>query len=153
MKIKLENFMKPNLIRQRCFQKVEILFLIFVCSLTQFHAEENHKGSYTNLTEALKNPNEVRILDLSRSKLKILPKEIGQLQNLQILNSENNQLTTLPKEIGKLQNLQELHLQNNQLTTLPEEIGQLQNLKVLHLNNNNSLLFQKKSENYKIYKS
>ncbi len=130
--------MKPNLIRPY-FQKVEILFLIFVCSLTQFHAEENYttkEGLYTNLTEALKNPNEVRILDLSRSKLKILPKEIGQLQNLQILNSENNQLTTLPKEIGKLQNLQELHLQNNQLTTLPEEIGQLQNLKVLHLNNN-----------------
>ncbi|MGJ4718351.1 leucine-rich repeat domain-containing protein, partial [Leptospira interrogans] len=64
--------MKPNLIRQRCFQKVEILFLIIVCSLTQFHAEENHttkEGLYTNLTEALKNPNEVRILDLSHNQL------------------------------------------------------------------------------------
>lgn len=92
--------MKPNLIRQRCFQKVEILFLIFVCSLTQFHAEENHKGSYTNLTEALKNPKDVRILYLSHNQLTTLPEEIGQLRKLQQLNLSRNPIAS--KEIQKI---------------------------------------------------
>ncbi|EJP12921.1 leucine-rich repeat domain-containing protein [Leptospira interrogans] len=125
--------MKPNLIRPY-FQKVGILFLIFVCFLTEFQAEEDYKGSYTNLTEALKNPKDVRILYLSHNQLTTLPEEIGQLQNLQTLLLNYSQLTTLPKEIGQLKNLQELDLSASRLTILPKEIGQLQNLQYLDLN-------------------
>ncbi|EMS89038.1 leucine-rich repeat domain-containing protein, partial [Leptospira noguchii] len=49
---------------------------------------------------------------------------------------EDNQLKTLPKEIGQLKNLQELDLHNNQLATLPKEIGQLKNLQFLNLSQN-----------------
>jgi len=75
-------------------------------------------------------------LDLNNNQLATLPEEIGQLVNLQRLNLNNNQLATLPKEIGQLVNLQELDLNNNQLATLPKEIGQLVNLQRLNLNNN-----------------
>ncbi|WP_000541501.1 leucine-rich repeat domain-containing protein, partial [Leptospira interrogans] len=47
----------------------------------------------------------------------ILPKEIGQLQNLQYLDLNDNQLTTLPEEIKQLQNLRELNLGDNSITS------------------------------------
>ncbi|WP_078125502.1 hypothetical protein [Leptospira alexanderi] len=65
--------------------KKGVLLLILLCFLSQLKAEE--KRIYDNLTEALQNPTDVRILYLY-----------------------DNQITTFPKEIGKLQNLRELHL-------------------------------------------
>ncbi|EQA64203.1 leucine rich repeat protein [Leptospira alexanderi serovar Manhao 3 str. L 60] len=47
-----------------------------------------------------------------------------------------NKLATLPKEIGQLRNLEELHLHYNLIITLPKEIGKLQNLYELHLVSN-----------------
>src|SRR6266700_1308234 len=72
-------------------------------------------------------------LDLSDLQLAELPREIGQLTNLQTLSLEDNQLTQLPREIGQLTNLQTLSLEGNQLTQLPREIGQLTNLRRLSL--------------------
>ncbi|PIB13801.1 hypothetical protein AMR42_08485, partial [Limnothrix sp. PR1529] len=54
-------------------------------------------------------------LDLSLKRLKELPVEIVQLQNLTSLNLSNNPLSQLPAEIGELQNLTELYLSFNQL--------------------------------------
>jgi internalin A len=70
------------------------------------------------------------------NQLESLPKEIGQLTNLQILSFDGNQLTELPKEITQLTNLRELHLGGNQLSELPKEIGQLTNLQTLSLSRN-----------------
>ena len=75
-------------------------------------------------------------LGLSNLELKFLPREIGQLNNLQVLFVNNNQLTNLPREIGQLNNLHTLSISNNQLTNLPREIGQLNNLRKLFVNNN-----------------
>ncbi|URD70712.1 leucine-rich repeat domain-containing protein [Leptospira borgpetersenii] len=115
-------------------QKIGTLILILLCFLSQLKAQEI--GTYHNLTEALQNPTDVRILDLSNKRLKTLPKEIGELQNLTVFNLYVNQLKTLPKEIGKLKNLTVLDLTNNQLTTLPKEIGKLQSLRELDLSGN-----------------
>ena len=75
-------------------------------------------------------------LDFSWKQLSQLPREIGQLTNLQVLYLSNNQLSQLPREIGQLTNLQSLYLSNNQLRQLPREIGQLTNLQSLDLSNN-----------------
>ncbi|EPG84205.1 leucine-rich repeat domain-containing protein [Leptospira santarosai] len=147
--------------------KKEIVFsIILLYCFGNLKAQEEEKGNYKDLAEALQNPKEVRILDLSENQLTILPKEIGKLQKLQLLDlSRNrlitlpkeierlqnllsldlneNQLTTLPKEIGKLQKLQELGLSGNRLITLPKEIGQLKNLRWLSLKNNTALIPQK----------
>ena len=93
-------------------------------------------------------------LDLSDLQLAELPREIGQLTNLQTLSLEDNQLTQLPREIGQLTNLRRLSLgffqstQNtpgrarklrdsevpkNQLTQLPPQISQLINLQELYI--------------------
>lgn len=97
-----------------------IFSIILLYCFGNLKAQEEEKGNYKDLAEALQNPKEVRILDLNE-----------------------NQLTTLPKEIGKLQNLQELGLSGNQLITLPKEIGQLKNLRWLSLKNNTALIPQK----------
>ncbi|EKO23682.1 leucine-rich repeat domain-containing protein [Leptospira interrogans] len=99
-------------------QKISIGFLFLINLSCKIQAEE--PGTYTDLTKALKNPLDVRVLDLSEQKLTILPKEIRQLKNLQQLNLYENKLTTLPKEIGQLKNLLMLHLDENILITLPK---------------------------------
>ncbi|EJP06052.1 leucine-rich repeat domain-containing protein [Leptospira interrogans] len=115
-------------------QKITISLLFFIHLSCEIQAEE--PGTYQDLTKALQNPLDVRVLILSEQKLTTLPKEIEQLKNLQTLFLSNNQLTILPQEIGKLKNLLWLSLVYNQLTTLPNEIEQLKNLQTLNLWNN-----------------
>ena len=76
----------------------------------------------------------VKKIDLYNNELTgEIPKEIGNLRNLQGLSLYNNQLTgEIPKEIGNLRNLKNLSLYNNQLTgEIPKEIGNLRNLRYL----------------------
>ena len=68
-----------------------------------------------------------------------LPREIGQLSQLQGLYFHDNQLTALPPEIGQLAQLQQLWLSGNQLTALPPEIEQLTQLERLFLHGNDTL--------------
>src|SRR4051794_29047192 len=67
-------------------------------------------------------------LDLSRSHITQLPKQLGHLTHLQVLSLDSNQLTHIPPELGLLAKLQLLSLDNNQLTHIPPELGQLANL-------------------------
>ncbi|MFM5896156.1 MAG: leucine-rich repeat domain-containing protein, partial [Dolichospermum sp.] len=62
---------------------------------------------------------EVTELDLSNNQISSLPREIGQLTNLQSLNIYNNQISSLPPEIGQLTNLQSLNIYNNQISSFP----------------------------------
>jgi len=73
--------------------------------------KEWQKRSYVNIS-----------LNLEELGLTELPKEIGELKNLQRLSLDNNQLSELPKEIGELKNLQELTLANNPKLNIPQEI-------------------------------
>jgi Leucine-rich repeat (LRR) protein len=76
-------------------------------------------------------------LNLSRNRLKALPKEIGLLKNVKRFVADRNKIVTLPPEIGDMEALQELVLNRNELTSLPKEIGKLQNLYLLDLWSNN----------------
>jgi len=69
-----------------------------------------------------------------KEKVKIIPKEIGILQNLESLWIQSK-ILEIPKEIGKLEKLEWLTLYANSLT-IPEEIGNLPNLKRLELDPN-----------------
>src|SRR5229473_3451497 len=75
-------------------------------------------------------------LDLSGSGITQLPREIGQLANMQSLYLYNNRLTQVPVELGQLAKLEVLYLGNNQLTQVPVELGRLMNLERLSLDNN-----------------
>ncbi|MGQ2839761.1 leucine-rich repeat domain-containing protein, partial [Leptospira interrogans] len=119
-------------------QKITIflLFLIYLSCEIQAEAPEDEPGTYRDLTEALQNSLDVRILILSEQKLTTLPKKIEQLKNLQMLDLCYNQFKTVPKKIEQLKNLQMLDLCYNQFKTVPKKIGQLKNLQVLNLSSN-----------------
>ncbi|GAG60386.1 unnamed protein product, partial [marine sediment metagenome] len=64
-----------------------------------------------------------KILDLENNRIKEIPKEIGNLVNLEWLNLDKNQIKEIPKEIGNLVNLNQLSLHINQIEKIPKEIG------------------------------
>ena len=91
---------------------------------------------YQSLTEALKSPENVYILDLSRKKIKVFPVEILTLKNLQKLNLFKNKLDSIPANIHHLKFLRFLNIGKNKLSTFPDGITKLENLKSLILNQN-----------------
>ena len=60
--------------------------------------------TYTDLSEALKEPNKVQILDLSNQELTQIPSKIGQLPRLIEFRLYNNQIKVIPPEIVQLTN-------------------------------------------------
>lgn len=83
---------------------------------------------YIALEDAMRNPMKVYKLNLSRMKLKAIPKEIYAFVNLQQLDLSYNEITEVQREIGTLKNLQKLDLTHNKITELPATISLFRNL-------------------------
>lgn len=79
----------------------------------------------------------VKVIDLEDNNLSSLPKEIGQLKNLEELYLYNNKLTELPIEFQNLKSLRTLSVAYNNLKLFPSTILKLKKLKVIDLSNNN----------------
>jgi len=92
--------------------------------------------AFTNLQEAIKNPDAVIKLVLRRQHLKSFPKEILQFKNLQYLDLSKNDIKEFPDSIGTLINLQYFSCFKSGVERLPKEIGKLTNLLYLNLNQN-----------------
>lgn len=89
-----------------------------------------------SLSAALKNPNQVRRLDLSGQNLTSISDSIGLLANLVELNLGRNKLTSLPISVGELRKLDVLNISNNNFTELPAAIREMVHLDVLNISNN-----------------
>lgn len=123
------------------FKKTLLTFILLKLNVLTIHAQNANKivdslgldtlKTYTELDEALQNPQKVYKLVLKKSKLKRLPPELFKLVNLKYLDVSKNKLLEVPKEIASLKNLEYLDLSKNKLTTLPPEIGELKNLHIL----------------------
>ena len=74
---------------------------------------------FYNLSDALKNPSVVEILDLHFNDLSEFPMEILEFDNLKKLDIYNNQIASIPSEIQKLQKLEKLDISGNHLSELP----------------------------------
>ncbi len=91
---------------------------------------------FTSLQEALINPGQVYILDLSGKGIKALPGQIVKLKRLQILILSNNYLEKLPDQIGQISHLQILRVDHNKLKEVPKSMGNLFYLQELDLSHN-----------------
>ena len=78
----------------------------------------------------------LNFLEVAKTKLTTMPRQIGQLVNLTSLLFQNNELTSVPVEIGQLVHLKNLDVSNNKLAQLPAEIGQLAELFTCNLSGN-----------------
>ena len=73
-----------------------------------------------------------------------LSPEIRNLAELEVLDLSNNKIKALPKEIGELENLKELYLiSNHLLEKFPNVIEQLYNLEVLNIDAKQAELWEK----------
>ena len=61
-------------------------------------------------------------------KLKEIPAEVFELEQLESLNLSYNKITTIPQEITRLQNLKSLDLWSNKLREFPHVLGNLPNV-------------------------
>lgn len=75
----------------------------------------------------------LRVLDISRCKLKEVPEAIGQMTGLESLNLSETQITEAPAVLGQLTNLRELDLSGHEGLKYAPELAQLTNLEALNL--------------------
>jgi Leucine-rich repeat (LRR) protein len=91
---------------------------------------------YTDLDEALKDPDQVIKLTLRKKKYKEFPKQLYKFKNLQYLDLSKNDIKELPDSLIIFKNLQYFIATKNGLESLPNNIGKLSNLKFLNVNQN-----------------
>lgn len=93
--------------------------------------------TYTSLQEALKEPQQVYRLKLTKlDNRDSLPEELFTLTELRELTIKGCKLCVLNQNIDKLTKLESLNLDKNKLVRLPETIGNLQKLKFLCISRN-----------------
>ncbi|XP_076659810.1 uncharacterized protein LOC143363068 [Halictus rubicundus] len=96
----------------------------------------NANGFWYMPINSLKEPSNLKEIDVSGTKIPLIPKEISNFVNLTILNISWNNITCLPTEICSLRKLNTLIVENNNLLTLPKDIGRLTSLKELRVCHN-----------------
>lgn len=119
-------------------RKTNILLVFLFCALFAGAQQKiSFDGKqYTDLNEALKEPEKVIFLDLSRQKLREVPVGVFELTNLEYLVLKKNKLTEIPADIAKLKKLRVLDMSRNKIEAIPPAIGELTELRTLILNQN-----------------
>lgn len=86
----------------------------------------------TSMSEALKQPEKVYKLRLRNSKTSILSPEIGKLVNLRILDISGSRIKNIPSEIENCVYLKSIIANASQLSEIPKSIGNLKRLRNLN---------------------
>jgi len=118
-------------------KKIKTIVLLLLCANVVFsQAPTDTVKVYTSLEAALKNPSQVKKLDLTKNKLDVFPQEIFLLKNLRELYLGKNKIDSIPPQINQLTKLEVLDISKNRLTKIPVELFSCMHLKRLVLNQN-----------------
>ncbi len=109
------------------------IFLTLISLAPYSSTCQTEESSFTSLGEAVKDPLQVIVLDLSGQQLDEFPTEILAMRNLEKLKLNNTFLPSFPDQISELTNLKALEFNHferphTEFTTLPSSIGMLSNL-------------------------
>ena len=102
----------------------------------------NSKGVFENKfwhlpIESLEEPSRLKEIDVSRTRIPIMPRTISNFINLSKIDVSFNTINWLPDEICSLRNLNTLMVHNNHLGVLPKDIGDMKALRELKASYNN----------------
>lgn len=115
--------------------------LLFIILLLPFFciSQENLSNEYvfTSLDEAMRQPDDVKVLQLKRKRLNGIPPEVYTFKNLKYLDLSSNRIKIIPERLSRLTQLEVLILSNNRIDNIPESIGDMKNLIKLDLSRNN----------------
>ena len=115
----------------------------------QANAEPDSATTFTNLQAALKNPELVYKLDLSKTGLREFPHEVYRFTNLRVLKLNHNRIKKIPASIDSLHNLEELYMSSNRMEEIAPEFGNLSNLRILVISRNNLVIIPQTIGNLK----
>jgi leucine-rich repeat protein SHOC2 len=91
---------------------------------------------FYSIESAMKDPDKVYRLQLTKKKYKVLPEEIRRFKNLNALDLGKNKLKELPEWLGELIYMQEFRAPQNKLGAMPAVVCQWPHLKRLDLHQN-----------------
>lgn len=77
---------------------------------------------FTNLEEAMQDPEKVFKLNLSNQQLSSIPKEIFQFKNLEDLELDSNNIGVIPEMLSSLRHLSYISFSHNRVESIPTEI-------------------------------
>ncbi|XP_048443985.1 disease resistance protein RPM1 [Pyrus x bretschneideri] len=144
-------FQVSSPVREFCVCQMEEgkfkVFRVFICSdITQLISHLNnhqvsslfllgqnlsqHEGNWLQYNGA----NSLRVLDLERTKIKMLPDEVGDMINLLYLGLNHTDIEELPEGLGRLKALQTFDIRwSRHLTALPNDVLSLVRLRHLKM--------------------
>ncbi len=124
----------------RCvMKKLILLSLVTVFTVTTSFIDimsdcVSEGKTFYSLADALKNPIEVKKLDISMNKLKYIPRDIGKLINLECLDLSFNTFSTLPLELASLKKLKYLNISGTRfLVKVPDVVFKIKSLEILDI--------------------
>ncbi len=117
----------------KSFTQIVVIAVLFI-SQGMLSQIKTNQTEFSNLSDALKNPEKVRFLNLS-NQTEVIPNSVWeQFINLEYLSLKNDHLVQIPTGITTLKKLKTLDLSGNDFQTLPAEFIRLENLEELYLN-------------------
>ena len=94
----------------------------------QTQPQYNNSGIYYSMDAAIKNPENVIVLDVRGQNLSTWPSFFNNMKNLRELYISDNNFSSWPSFFSDLKQLRILEAQNNNLTSFPSFFGDLKNL-------------------------
>ncbi len=93
-------------------------------------------GVFYNIEAAVKNPEDVIVLDIRGQNLSDWPAFFSNLKNMRELYISNNQFSSWPSFFSDLKQLRVIEAENNSFTSFPTYFSEFKNLEVLDLSGN-----------------